>query len=48
MSKEDEGKLRLHIFNVCLATVGKSPGDLESATNALIAFVRALARTKSE
>ena len=46
MSKENEGKLRLHIFNVCLAVVGKSPGDLESATNALIAFVRSL--TKSE
>lgn len=44
MSKENEGKLRLHIFNVCLAAVGKSPGDLESATNALIAFVCSLTK----
>ena len=42
MNKDDEGKLRLHIFNVALAAVGKSPGDLKSATVALIAFVRDL------
>jgi hypothetical protein len=46
MSKSDEDALRLHIFNVCLASVGKSPGDLKAATDALIAFVRAL--TKAE
>jgi hypothetical protein len=46
VSKNDEGKLRLHIFNVALAAVGKSPGDLESATNALIAFVRTLTKLK--